>query len=264
MLLEDIDTAGLKKRHNLDAKDEPKESAEPKKEESASDMSAEITKAFKSANSSNDEDKGITLSGLLNAIDGVASHEGRVLVMTTNCPDKLDEALIRPGRIDMKVHFTNATRAQAQEIFSKMYSPTVSREPIGEKEGPSSPSPIRAFFRAEDVFKSGCNGDPKTPTYSERAGARSDRLCMPKSPSLLEAIDLMAAQFAERVPEEVFSPAELQGFLLIRKREPARAVAEVEAWKDEELKAREKRKAMKAEEKVSEANETATTDDKKD
>lgn len=45
--------------------------------------------------------RAMSLSGLLNAIDGVGAHEGHVLVMTTNYPDVLDDALKRPGRIDM-------------------------------------------------------------------------------------------------------------------------------------------------------------------
>jgi len=65
--------------------------------------------------------KGLSLSGLLNAIDGVASQEGRVLIMTTNIPDALDPALIRPGRVDMRVHFEYATRSQIRELFISMY-----------------------------------------------------------------------------------------------------------------------------------------------
>lgn len=45
----------------------------------------------------------ISFSGLLNAIDGPASQEGRMLFMTTNHPDRLDPALVRPGRVDMKL-----------------------------------------------------------------------------------------------------------------------------------------------------------------
>ncbi|KKK85079.1 hypothetical protein LCGC14_2776890, partial [marine sediment metagenome] len=48
-----------------------------------------------------DEPKMITMSGLLNGIDGVISKDGRLLIMTTNYPNRLDVALIRPGRIDM-------------------------------------------------------------------------------------------------------------------------------------------------------------------
>ncbi|CAO3613576.1 unnamed protein product [Mucor hiemalis] len=63
----------------------------------------------------------ITFSGLLNAIDGVAAQEGRILCMTTNHIDRLDDALIRPGRIDVRIHFGNATKRQAHELFTKFY-----------------------------------------------------------------------------------------------------------------------------------------------
>ncbi len=43
-----------------------------------------------------------SLSGILNAIDGIIASEGRLLIMTTNHPDKLDPALVRPGRIDLQ------------------------------------------------------------------------------------------------------------------------------------------------------------------
>jgi len=47
--------------------------------------------------------QGIGLSGVLNALDGIFSSHGRILITTTNHIEKLDEALIRPGRIDLKV-----------------------------------------------------------------------------------------------------------------------------------------------------------------
>lgn len=49
---------------------------------------------------SDEKSQAVTMSGLLNAIDGVFSRDGRVLVMTTNHPEKLDAALVRPGRAD--------------------------------------------------------------------------------------------------------------------------------------------------------------------
>lgn len=51
-----------------------------------------------------DEATGITLSGLLNAIDGTFAKDGRILIMTTNHPDKIDPALLRPGRADRREH----------------------------------------------------------------------------------------------------------------------------------------------------------------
>jgi chaperone BCS1 len=45
----------------------------------------------------------VTLSGLLNAIDGISTPPSQVVVMTTNHVDKLDHALIRPGRVDVNL-----------------------------------------------------------------------------------------------------------------------------------------------------------------
>lgn len=44
----------------------------------------------------------VTFSGLLNCLDGVASTEARILFMTTNYLNRLDPALVRPGRVDVK------------------------------------------------------------------------------------------------------------------------------------------------------------------
>jgi len=60
--------------------------------------------------SSKASQSGLTnLSALLNVLDGVAAQEGMILIMTSNHLEALDEALVRPGRINKKVHFTNAS-----------------------------------------------------------------------------------------------------------------------------------------------------------
>ncbi|CAO1941839.1 unnamed protein product [Urochloa humidicola] len=58
------------------------------------------------SDSSSDSDTGITLSGLLNFIDGLWSTcgEQRIIVFTTNYKDRLDPALLRPGRMDMHIY----------------------------------------------------------------------------------------------------------------------------------------------------------------
>lgn len=63
----------------------------------------------------------ITFSGLLNALDGVASAEERIIFLTTNHVEKLDPALIRPGRVDMKEFFGNATEVQVRTMFERFY-----------------------------------------------------------------------------------------------------------------------------------------------
>jgi chaperone BCS1 len=44
----------------------------------------------------------VSLSTILNVLDSIALPEGRLLIMTTNYIERLDPALIRPGRVDMK------------------------------------------------------------------------------------------------------------------------------------------------------------------
>lgn len=64
---------------------------------------------------------GVSFSGLLNAIDGVASQEGRLFFMTTNYPEKLDSALVRPGRCDVKVELKRASRSQMRNLFLRFF-----------------------------------------------------------------------------------------------------------------------------------------------
>jgi len=63
----------------------------------------------------------VTFSGLLNALDGVAATEERIVFMTTNHLDRLDPALIRPGRVDMQVHVGLATPNQIRRMFLRFY-----------------------------------------------------------------------------------------------------------------------------------------------
>ena len=59
----------------------------------------------------------VTLSGLLNALDGVASSEERLIFMTTNYKDRLDSALIRPGRVDVQHYFGYCTPEMIQLVI---------------------------------------------------------------------------------------------------------------------------------------------------
>lgn len=76
----------------------------------------------------------VTLKGILEAIDGVASPEGHLLIMSSNHPEVLDPALTRPGRIDQKVEFANATQEQLQELFIHFFSPTEGIKPTFDVE----------------------------------------------------------------------------------------------------------------------------------
>ncbi len=63
----------------------------------------------------------ITFSGLLNALDGVSARHGQLIFMTTNFRDKLDEALIRPGRCDVQKEFPSASIDQKFHLFEQFF-----------------------------------------------------------------------------------------------------------------------------------------------
>lgn len=63
----------------------------------------------------------LTLSGILNAIDGIACSQGRILIITTNKIENLDSALLRPGRIDLSLYLGNLTTETVSEAFSQFY-----------------------------------------------------------------------------------------------------------------------------------------------
>ena len=70
----------------------------------------------------------LSFAGLLNAIDGVAAQEGRLLFLTTNHPQLLSQALVRPGRIDRQVRFDLCTDYQVQQFVAKFYDHEVDTE----------------------------------------------------------------------------------------------------------------------------------------
>lgn len=63
------------------------------------------------------EKSNVTLSGLLNVLDGLQAPSGVLYFLTTNHREKLDPALIRPGRVDVQVEFGHATAEQAQRLY---------------------------------------------------------------------------------------------------------------------------------------------------
>ena len=63
----------------------------------------------------------LTLGFLLNLLDGVLEVPGRILIMTTNYPEKLDDALIRPGRIDIKIEFKHCDKYVMKDIIEHFY-----------------------------------------------------------------------------------------------------------------------------------------------
>ncbi|KAJ3117643.1 hypothetical protein HDU96_006073 [Phlyctochytrium bullatum] len=64
----------------------------------------------------------VTISGLLNALDGLAAQEGRLIFLTTNHLDHLPPALLRPGRCDRRFLFDYADAATLERLFIRFFS----------------------------------------------------------------------------------------------------------------------------------------------
>ena len=145
-----------------------------------------------------DGESTLTLSGLLNSFDGVAAVEGRrvpspaarisvssrltqfafsLLFATTNHIERLDPALSRPGRMDVWIHFKNATKWQAEEIFRNFF--------------PCQPS------------------EPPAPPTTSQGGAveRKERLRRRANAPVLNEDELsdLAKRFADAIPEDELS-----------------------------------------------------------
>jgi hypothetical protein len=71
-----------------------------------------------------DDNENNNLSYLLNILDGLQESQGRIIIMTTNKPEVLDSALVREGRIDYKIEFTNATIDDIKNILNFYWKET--------------------------------------------------------------------------------------------------------------------------------------------
>lgn len=78
--------------------------------------------AFFAARQKQDDRIAVSFSGLLNALDGVAAQEGRIILLTTNHRERLDAALIRPGRIDVEFKLDLASREQVAMMLLRFHT----------------------------------------------------------------------------------------------------------------------------------------------
>ncbi|KAF8515922.1 P-loop containing nucleoside triphosphate hydrolase protein [Gautieria morchelliformis] len=164
----------------------------------------------------------LSLSGLLNSLDGVAAAEGRLLFATTNHIERLDPALSRPGRMDVWVNFANATKWQAKGIF-------------------------KCFFPYKPSSESTQIETASTPTEQNLPLPRR-KSAIPTIPLLSEdELNDLAERFSAAIPEDELSVASLQGYLLKNKTRPRECVNEVQEWIIKERETRAKLKKEKEE-----------------
>lgn len=72
----------------------------------------------------------VTLGEILTVLDGTIETPGRIVIMTSNHPELLDEALIRPGRIDVMVKFDKANKQTISDMFQAFYDKSMNNDEI--------------------------------------------------------------------------------------------------------------------------------------
>jgi ABC-type Na+ transport system ATPase subunit NatA len=83
--------------------------------------------AFGPSNSLQDN---LTMDDLLNLWDGIRENTGRIMIITTNHYNKLDPALVRPGRIDIAIKLDNASLGSINEMYEHYYGKPMDRNDL--------------------------------------------------------------------------------------------------------------------------------------
>ncbi|KAF7369071.1 Mitochondrial chaperone BCS1 [Mycena venus] len=187
----------------------------------------------------------LSLSGLLNALDGVGAQEGRILFATTNRYSALDPALCRPGRMDLHIEFQLSSKFQARQLFSRFYLPahnpdTVVPEEDDEDDEGSVDSGYNSVVGEEgDEKRSPSPVESSTSTGTDVPESEKPTFNgtshQTRAPNLKRRqIAKLAVRFSESIPEREISMASLQGYLMAYKTRPFEAVANASAWVEKE------------------------------
>ncbi|KAJ7319082.1 P-loop containing nucleoside triphosphate hydrolase protein [Mycena albidolilacea] len=187
----------------------------------------------------------LSLSGLLNALDGVGAQEGRILFATTNKYSVLDAALCRPGRMDLHIEFKLASKLQAGQLFSRFYLPAHNLDTMRLDGEEGEEGSVDSGYHS-----TGCeDGDEKIPPSPAESSSMSTSTDVPegekpvyngtshqtRAPQLKRRqIANLAVRFSETIPEREISMASLQGYLMAYKTRPFAAVANAKAWVEKE------------------------------
>ncbi|KAF9559755.1 hypothetical protein EC968_006480 [Mortierella alpina] len=155
----------------------------------------------------------VTLSGILNALDGITAQEGSVVFMTTNHIRKLAPALIRPGRCDRKMLFDYADEHQVRGMFLKFFLGRSSTGPTTN----NTPLPKGMFALTKADSKEQARKDE----YDVMIHKVADKMC--------QAI----------THKDAVTTAQLQGFFMLHRDSPETIVDEVPGFLEELRRERE-------------------------
>jgi hypothetical protein len=118
---------------------------------------ARLIEATCSSVSSRKDDDELNLSCFLNILDGIIELHGIMIILTTNYPEKIDDALIRPGRIDFKYEFKKTTKKIIKEMLQFKFDLSDSEmekymKILNVKDGILSPAEVQSIcFKNENI-----------------------------------------------------------------------------------------------------------------
>ncbi|KAJ7267446.1 hypothetical protein C8J57DRAFT_1327732 [Mycena rebaudengoi] len=212
----------------------------------------------------------LSLSGLLNALDGVGAQEGRILFATTNKYSALDSALCRPGRMDLHIEFKLASKFQARQLFSRFYLPADNPDTMLEEEEEDEEIVVDQEGSEKGAVDSGYNSNEEPPSPVESDSGALVPAPETEKPTYIgmshqtrapklkrRQIGELAVRFAESIPEREISMAALQGFLMSYKIRPVEAVDDAKAWVEKERNERDEKERKAKETLVEKAKAAA-------
>jgi len=96
----------------------------------------------------------LTLSDILEVLDGILDMDGRVIIFTTNHKDILDPALLRPGRIDHVIEFTKMSKRCIQEMYRQWFEEDIPQDVYDDMcDGVFSQAEVGKIFKTFDKPK---------------------------------------------------------------------------------------------------------------
>ncbi|THG95984.1 hypothetical protein EW026_g5763 [Hermanssonia centrifuga] len=185
----------------------------------------------------------LSLSGLLNALDGVAASEGRILFATTNHLERLDPALSRPGRMDVNRRRIGGYRTANYAPFTYHRVNIRSVNIVFHVLVLCRPVDKRIFSIFVFMFRTSAGDGLKNQAYLPPSVEEEIAAFKHSSPPLDgNTLSKLAKDFADSIPDEEFSVAALQGYLLKNKSRPEDAAHNAAAWVVSEREMRERLK----------------------
>jgi len=212
VVVEDVDSAGIGRENLMGPGGLFGTMSIPDEDDNDSDIE-EKEKKYEQKMKKAAKNSSLSLSALLNAIDGIASQEGRILILTTNNREELDKALIRPGRVDLEMSFGLADLEILEQIFKAVY--------INDADDDDFRKDLEIEHEQSQKNSSSSSA------LSEKKLSGGDTIAVTNYKAL---VTKLAKEFASRIPSEKFTPAEVQSFLLSHKNDPRSAMKHLDDW----------------------------------